>query len=108
MYLWVLNSETNEFEKVTEWTDIQFYKCLQELALWQGENPLNINDGVNYKGIREGQVFFKQSISNITENYLNYFDEINIGDAYIQGETINIDISFIKENTIYEYTITQG
>lgn len=107
-YLWVLD-ENNQFKKVIDTTERVFYTCLQELALWKKENPMNIEDGVDYKGIRNRQVFFKQEVLNVVNNYTDTFDSIEVSDAYPSenGEGVSIDIQFIKGLNQYNYTIEQ-
>lgn len=97
-YLWVLTNDG--FVKITDPTEMKFNQCLQELALWVDENPMNITNGIDYKGVREQRVFLTSSIQNITNNYLNYFDTINISNPKTIDSRIICDITFIKDNKV--------
>lgn len=93
--LWILNKDS-EWQNLTDPTQVNLHKCLQQLALWLGENPMDINDGIDYVGVREQRVFLKLAIENIVQQYLDVFDVINVSELDYKLDTVTCSITFIK------------
>lgn len=93
--LWILNKDS-EWECLDDPTQVSLHKCVQQLALWLGENPMDINDGIDYVGVREQRVFLKLSIENIVQQYLNVFDAITVSELEYKADTISCSITFVK------------
>lgn len=105
--LWTLSS-SGEWVKITDPVQVNLNKCLQELALWTDENPMDITSGIDYQGVREQRVFLKKSIQDIVDKYLVLFDSILVSDIYYQDDGVLCDIIFTKNDKSYSITLTNG
>lgn len=106
--LWILNSSTGDWEKISDPVQVNLNKCLQELALWTNENPMDITQGVDYQGVREQRAFLRKSLEDITDKYNNLFDSITVSDVYYENDSVLCDVFFTKNGTSYSLTLTNG
>lgn len=97
--LWILNKDA-EWECLRDATQVNLHKCLQQLALWLGENPMDVGDGVDYVGVREQRVFLKLAIEDIVQQYLDVFDAITVSELEYKSDTITCSITFIKGSDV--------
>lgn len=78
------------------------HRCLQELQLWQGENPLDSEAGIDYFSVFNRQKFLRNELSRVLDKYSSEFKsaEINKIDLMQDGEIINAEIIFtLSDNT---------
>lgn len=92
--LWYIKQDGTP-AKTTEPELIQVERLFQELLLWKGENPMNINLGIDYMGVFENRVFLKSSVEDVCNKYANYFNGISVGDPVYSsnGELMSLDVS---------------
>lgn len=88
-------------------SELAYYEALcQELQLWQSENPLNVNLGIDYKGVLNGEVYLPMSLQDIISSYEKYFKSIELGDAYKDGEIMTCDIIItFSDNSAKSYKV---
>lgn len=75
--MWYQDNEGN-FKQTTNAEIIQLESLFQELQLWKGENPMNIELGIDYSGVFENRVFLTSEIQTIIEKYQNSFQSIEL------------------------------
>lgn len=95
-----LDRDTNSFKTTNEPEKIALESCMQEIGLWQGENPMDIEMGVDYFGIMDGYVYLRTSIENITDKYKDSFQQITVYEPQYnqQSEIISIAIEFLLKD----------
>ena len=80
------------------WTDdyniIYVEACMQELLLWQRENLIEYNRGVDYFAIFDGSAWLKDLVQNVTDRWSKYFLSIELGDPEQDGELVSMTIQF--------------
>lgn len=100
-----LKSSSNEKEDALE-------ACFQELLLWKGENPLDINSGVDYQGVFSGTLFLKTELERVCSYHKENFESIEVGDPRMDQEGIvQVTIYFVlfsKERVTRELILNIG
>lgn len=98
--MYLIYQENNELKITKEPQKIALESCMQEISLWIGENPMDIENGIDYFGVMDGFVFLKSSIENIVERYTASFENIIVSDPVYDNEkeTLSITIEFVLEN----------
>lgn len=89
------DDNTNTFSIIdnAKQAEIAYYEAFcQELRLWLSENPLNIELGIDYKGVLEGKVYLPLQLQEIINSYEKYFQSIELGDTYQENEVLVCDI----------------
>lgn len=105
--LWTLSS-SGEWIRISDPVQVNLNKCLQELALWTNENPMDTTSGIDYQGVREQRTFLKKSIQDVVDKYAVLFDSISVSDIYYQNDAVLCDIIFTKQDKNYSITLTNG
>lgn len=95
--MYLIYQDNGELKITKEPQKIALESCMQEISLWIGENPMDIENGIDYFGVMDGFVFLKSSVENIVERYKDSFENIIVSDpAYNnQKEILSITIEFI-------------
>lgn len=71
----------------------------QELRLFKGENPLNIEAGIDYLKVFNGEAFLKPLVEEVCEKYSDYFDGIEVGEATEEEEVLYLPIHIKTKNS---------
>lgn len=102
------DSNTNTLSLIdNQRIELAYYEALcQELQLWQNENPLNVNLGIDYKGVLNGEVYLPMRLQDIISRYEKHFKSIELGDAYKDGEIMTCDIIItFSDNSAKSYKV---
>lgn len=88
------NPIKNAFEIIqnTQGESVYFEAFCQELLLWSGENPLNVNLGIDYAGVLNGSVYLPLQVQDIISRYEKYFKSIVLGNAFLENEIFKCEI----------------
>lgn len=101
--MWYINQK-GELTSTTNAELIQVESLFQELLLWQGENPMKANLGIDYMGVFENRVFLKSSVEDVCQKYKDAFKDIEVSDPTYSdnGElaSLNITITLLDNSTI--------
>lgn len=101
------NLKTTNNEK-----EVALEACFQELLLWKGENPLDINSGVDYQGVFSGTLFLKAELERVCSYHKSNFASIEVGDPRMDREGIvQVSIYFVlltQEKVTRELTLNVG
>lgn len=99
--MWYLKQD-GSFAKTTNAELIKLENLFQELKLWKGENPMNVELGIDYLGVFENRVSLKSSVQSICDKYSDSFKNIEVGDLNIGSEvaTIPITLTLQDDSTI--------
>lgn len=92
--MWYINQK-DQLVKTNNAELIQLESLFQELLLWKGENPMDINMGVDYMGVFNNRVFLKSSVEDVCAKYANSFKGIEVGDIEYSenGEVASLPVS---------------
>lgn len=92
--MWYMNNEGG-FSWSVDPEVVTYNAMLQEIQLWKGENPIDINAGVDYKNIFDGKVFAKTELDSVIEKYSSSFTKLELGDAITSedGQTVSFDLT---------------
>lgn len=89
----VYNKDKDTFEVIKNNTSTMWLEAMfQNLLLWKGENPLDAENGIDFKGIFEQSAYLPIEVENVANEYYSYFDNIEVKDF----ETIDSHILSIK------------
>ena len=77
MSIYFLNNE-NEWGSTDNSTMIKVEEMLQRMQTWRGEKSFNVNDGVDYMSVLNGQSLLKPQLEDIADQYAQYFNGITI------------------------------
>lgn len=68
---------------------------VEELRLFKGENPTDIEKGLDYFAIFNGEKFLQVELEEVLERHRPYFNSIEAGDIEMNDvdETINVPIT---------------
>lgn len=86
--------QTDTWSSTEDLQKIASENLFQELRLWRGENPLDIERGVDYWGVLNFTTFLKVSVESVCERHIKNFAAIEVGEPVYGegGETIYLDI----------------
>lgn len=99
-------SEQGELISSEDANQIAINRFLQELRLWKGENPMDIEAGIDYQAVLNKEAFLSVEINKVVNKYIQYFKDIIVGDIEDSGETIKLPITlWLLDNSTYEHTI---
>lgn len=106
--MWYLDSNNN-FKWSTDPEIVTYNAMLQELQLWKGENPTNINAGIDYQSIFEGKIFAKNELQTVIDKYTSSFVRLELGEAEnsVNGEIVSFGLTVeFKDGTVLKKTIS--
>ena len=72
----LVNLQSNKYEGL--------HRCLEELQLWKGENPMDAEAGVDYFSVFNKQKFLQNELTTVLNKYSGEFEATSI-------ETIDYD-----------------
>lgn len=76
MRYWYKNFTTMKWEYTDSDVYAKVYQCIQECILWRGENPYNINMGIDYESIFNSNSFLVNQLEEVLEKYRPFFKDI--------------------------------
>lgn len=68
--------------------------CLQDLMLWKGESPFDVERGIDWTAILNGSKAIENEIDRVLLDYRQFFDKITISRLEKDKEKIIVDITF--------------
>lgn len=90
--------QDNNFASITDPNLKYANALLQELQLFKGENPIDIESGIDYLAVFNGSKFLKSQVEDVCEKYEEFFDSITVGEVEEDGEIAKISIHFVFKN----------
>lgn len=81
----------NEDGELIDTQDVQkaaIESCFQELQLWKGENPLDIDSGVDYAAVFDQTIFLKPELERVCEKHAKNFRNIEVGEPEMGADEI--------------------
>lgn len=99
-------------KSATDEKEIALESCFQELLLWKGENPLDIDSGVDYQGVFSGTLFLKTELERVCSYHKENFESIEVGDPEMDSDgVVRVTIRFVfftKESVSRDLTLNTG
>ena len=96
MSIYFLNNE-NEWSSTDNSAMIQVEEMLQRMQTWRGEKSFNVNDGVDYMAVLNGQALLKPQLEDIADQYSQYFNSISI-EVEEGGENIAVKLQIVLKS----------
>lgn len=96
---------------VTSSNEATILEFLQELRLWKGENPLDIEAGIDYQAVLNREAFLKVEVDRVVQKYQLNFKDIVVGDVIENSidETIELPITiYLFDNSTFNHSISLG
>lgn len=84
-------------EKLIENNDptlVALHACLQELQLWQGENPLDVGSGIDYFSVFNSSKYFELECQRVIEKHQGNFKSITLDKVERNTETLKAHLTF--------------
>lgn len=102
----IYNSDSDTFSIINnaETTLCKWHALLQEIRLFQRENPTDEALGIDWVGVFNGNVYLPTSLQEILDKYTSYFKDLRL-DSYaeVNGKIeINLSASFPNGYNISE------
>lgn len=99
--IYFLNNE-NEWGSTDNSVMIKVEEMLQRMQTWRGEKSFNVNDGVDYIAVLNGQALLKPQLEDIADQYAQYFNSITIVvrimDTPSNGKNIASDVQIVLKS----------
>lgn len=96
MSIYFLNNE-NGWSSTDNSTMIKVEEMLQRMQSWRGEKSFNVNDGVDYMSVLNGQALLKPQLEDIADQYAQYFNDITI-EVEKQNENIAVKLRIVLKS----------
>ena len=96
MSIYFLNNE-NEWSSTDNSAMIKVEEMLQRMQTWRGEKSFNVNDGVDYMAVLNGQALLKPQLEDIADQYSQYFNSISI-EVEKGGENIAVKLQIVLKS----------
>lgn len=84
--------DNGNFVYTTNDKDIAYYALLSELRLFLEENEMDIEAGIDYKAILNGEKFLKTELNRVCEKHKDNFNSYEVQEPTQNGETISCNI----------------
>ena len=85
------------------------YTCIQELQLWKGEDPMDVDAGVDYFAIFNNQKFIELEVQRVLDHHKNAYTSYNIEKIAYQDNVLKIDIIFnISADKAFRFNLHVG
>lgn len=84
--------------------EINLQSFLQELQLFKGENPININAGMDFLGIFNYEKFFITEWTELSRKYSDKFKSLDLISTEIKDDKLiaNILITHLDDSAVNE------
>lgn len=82
---------------------------LQELRLWKGENPLDVEAGIDYTAVLNREAFLKVEVDRVVQKHILNFKDIVVGEIveHKDTETIELPIDvYLLDGSVESHSIT--
>ena len=96
MSIYFLNNE-NEWSSTDNSTMIKVEEMLQRMQTWKGEKSFNVNDGVDYMAVLNGQALLQPQLEDIADQYSQYFNSVTI-EVESGGENIAVKLRIVLKS----------
>lgn len=70
----------------------KYAAMLQELRLFRGENPMDIEAGIDYLGVFNGSVYLPTQVDEVLNKYTAYFTALEASNYTVSGEQASMTI----------------
>lgn len=87
---------------------IYLHNLLSELALFKGENPMDVEAGIDYFGVFEGSAFLRIEIQNVFDRHAENFNSLECGEITLNADldTYSVPITAVfKDNEVFTTAI---
>lgn len=71
------------------------HRCIEELLLWKGENPMDIEAGVDYYSVFNKQKFLKNELTFVLDKYSGEFQSTQVESINYDSENETIKAAII-------------
>lgn len=96
---------TKEWRRTTDTQTIKLNECLQELSLYKGESWFYGSNGVDYRGLFNGEVDISAQVLTIIDKYTKYFYSIDVQASKEREAIIYSVIFYFNDGTAQEYDV---
>lgn len=85
------------------------YNCIQELQLWLGEDPMDVDAGVDFFGIFANQKFIELEIQRVIDKHRNAYVSYAIQNINYEEDVLKIDIIFnVSKGQAFRFNLHVG
>lgn len=70
------------------------YTMFEELQLWLGECPMDVNAGVDYFSIFTNRTFIETELTRVLDKYKSFYNSYSILNIRYNDDVLNVDIIF--------------
>lgn len=86
--------------------EILLFSLLQELKLFKGENPTDIERGIDYIAVFNFQAFLRIEAQNVCNKYIDKFQSLELGEVIQNEEKYEVSLNCVfKDGSISENII---
>lgn len=97
------SQDSQELASTSDYNIIYVEACMQELLLWQSENLVDSERGVDYFAIFDGSAWLKDQVQNVIDKWSSYFANVELTDPEQDGELVSMTIRFtLNDGSVIE------
>lgn len=98
----VRHLNNNNFKVLKDEGLYGLYTMFQELQLWLGECPMNVDAGVDYFSIFTNRTFIETELKKVLDKYKSFYNSYEILNIRYKDDVLEVDIIF---NIDYETSL---
>ena len=101
----------NKFETLKDINLKPLYDCIQELQLWKGENPMDVEAGVDYFSIFNNRTFIELELRRVIDKHKIAYSHYEILNINFKDEILTANIIFYVDDVRvfnFELNINKG
>lgn len=106
----VYDSQNDTLKETQNDKEVYLNALIQELKLFKGENPLDVDKGIDYLGIFRGEVFMQIEVEEVLDRHRKNFGELTAGTPEVDGDTVYmpLQITFLDGETVSTNIVVGG
>lgn len=93
-----LDKNDGKVKSTDDGNEILAQAMLAELALFKGENPMNVEAGIDYKGVFNNEKFLQIEAEEMITKYSTKFDSIELGEIEYDDDRVKATIVMSFKN----------
>lgn len=85
------------------------YTCIQELQLWLGEDPMDVEAGVDYFSIFLNQKFIELELQRVLDKHRNAYVNYSLENIQYEDDTLKVSIIFnVSSDQAFRFNLHIG
>lgn len=105
----VIQLNNDKLNVLTDNKLTSLYTCIQELQLWQGEDPMDADAGVDYFSIFLNQKFIELELQRVLDKHRNAYQNYTIEKITYEDSILKVEIIFnVSKEQAFRFNLHIG